>query len=56
MQVHALTRFLIGFVGAFVIIVWGDWMPHSDYVISENGWIVAAGIGGLFAALPRLWE
>ena len=56
MQVRAFTRFLIGFVGTFVIILWGEWMPHSDYVISEKGWIVSAGIGGLFAALPRLWE
>ena len=56
MQVRAFTRFLIGFVGAFATILWGEWMPHSEYVISEKGWIIAAGIGGLFTALPRLWE
>ena len=56
MDARVFTRFLVGFVLVFVTILWGDWMPHSEYVISEKGWIVAAGVGGLFAALPRLWE
>jgi hypothetical protein len=56
MEVRALTRFMVGFVAAFIAIVWGEWMPHHDYVISATGWIVAGGIGALFAAVPRLWE
>jgi hypothetical protein len=56
MEVRSLTRFLFGFVAAFVALLWGEWMPHSDYVISEKGWIVCLGVGALFAAIPRLWE
>lgn len=55
MPVRVITRFLVGFVLAFLVMMWGDWMQDSDYVLSPQGWIVAAGIGGLFAATPRLW-
>ncbi len=56
MEVRALTRFMVGFVAAFAVIVWGEWMPDQDYVISPKGWIIAGGIGALFAAIPRLWD
>ncbi len=56
MEVRALTRFLVGFVAALIVIVWGEWMPDQDYVISPKGWIIAGGIGALFAAIPRLWD
>jgi hypothetical protein len=55
MPVHAITRFLLGFVLAFLVLLWGEWMLDSDYVLAPEGWIVAAGIGALFSAAPRLW-
>jgi hypothetical protein len=55
MPVRAITRFLVGFVLAILAMVWGEWMLDFEYVLSPQGWIVAAGIGGLFAAIPRLW-
>lgn len=55
MPVRALTRFLLGFVLGFFTLVWGEWMLDNEYVLSPQGWIVAAGVGGLFSAAPRLW-
>ena len=55
MLIGALTRFLLGFVLAFLTLLWGDWMLDTEYVLSPQGWIVAAGVGGLFSAAPRLW-
>lgn len=56
MQVGGVTRFLIGFVLAFVIIVVGEFMPDSQYLISEWGLVTSAGVGAMFAIAPRLWE
>ena len=56
MDVRATTRFMVGFVASFLVIAWGEWMPHHEYVISVKGWIVAGGIGALCAAIPRLWD
>ncbi len=56
MQVGAVTRFLIGFVLAFAVIVWGELMPDTQYLISEWGIATSAGVGAFFAIAPRLWE
>jgi hypothetical protein len=56
MQVGAVTRFLIGFVLAFAVIVFGELMPDSQYLISEWGLVSSAAIGALFVIAPRLWE
>jgi hypothetical protein len=56
MQVGAVTRFLIGFVLAFAVIVWGEFMPDTQYLISEWGVATSAGVGAFFAIAPRLWE
>jgi hypothetical protein len=56
MQVGAVTRFLIGFVLAFAVIVWGEFMPDTQYLISEWGIATSAGVGAFFAIAPRLWE
>ncbi len=55
MPVRAITRFLLGFALALFVLLWGEWMLNSDYVLDPAGWIVAAGIGALFSAAPRLW-
>ena len=55
MQVGAVTRFLIGFVLAFAVIVWGEFMPDTQYLISEWGIATSAGVGAFFAIAPRLW-
>ncbi len=55
MPIRAITRFLLGFVLAFLIMIWGEWMLDTDSVLSVEGWIVAAGVGALFSAVPRLW-
>jgi hypothetical protein len=55
MHVRPITRFLAGFAAAFFVILWGEWMPDPDYVLSPSGWIVVAGIGALFVTVPRLW-
>ncbi len=56
MQVGVVTRFLIGFVLAFVVIVFGELMPDSQYLISEWGLASSAAMGALFVIGPRLWE
>jgi hypothetical protein len=55
MPVRAITRFLLGFAPALFVLLWGKWMLDSDYVLDPAGWIVAAGVGALFSAVPRLW-
>jgi hypothetical protein len=55
MPVRAITRFLLGFALALFVLLWGKWMLDSDYVLDPAGWIVAAGVGALFSAVPRLW-
>lgn len=55
MPIRAITRFAFGFVLAFCVLLWGEWMLDTDYVLSPQGWIVAGGVGGLFSAVPRLW-
>jgi hypothetical protein len=56
MQVSAVARFLIGFVLAFAVVVWGEFMPDPQYLISEWGIATSAGVGAFFAFAPRLWK
>lgn len=45
MPVRPITRLLLGFVLAFLVLLWGEWMLDSGYVLAPEGWVVAAGVG-----------
>ena len=40
----------------FPVHRWGEFMPDSQYLISEWGIATSAGVGAFFAIAPRLWE